>query len=113
VNILYVSHTMPQYGENLVLVGSARDGDQAGGLPLDDIGEIVWTDTFDGVTSVLVDDDDDPKRLNYPVRNLQPGWHQMGFKASDKGGNWSPGVTVNILVTETRYDVFMPSLVTP
>jgi hypothetical protein len=108
VNILYVSHTMPQYGENLVLVGSARDGDQAGGLPLDDIGEIVWTDTFDGVTSVLVDDDDDPKRLNYPVRNLQPGWHEFGFKASDKGGNWSPGVSVRILVTEIRYEVFLP-----
>ena len=43
----------------------------------------------------------------------QPGWAQFGFKAKDKGGNWSPGVTVNILVAETRYGVFMPAVVNP
>jgi len=109
--IVYVSHNMPQYGEELVLLGSAWDNDHIDGMPYEDIAEVVWTDTYDGVTSVIDDGDFDPKRLNYPVRNLQPGWHEFGFKASDKGGRWSPGVSVKILVTEVRYDVFLPAAV--
>lgn len=111
--ILYVSSTRPQYGDELLIVGDAWDNDHIGGLPLDDIAEVVWTDTFNGVEIVIDDGDDDPKRLNYPVKNLQPGWHQMGFKASDKGGKWSPGVTVGIMVYETRYDVMLPAVVNP
>ena len=79
-------------------------------LPLDDIAETEWTDTYMGITTVLEDDDVHPKSLNYPVRNLQPGWHQIGFKASDKGGRWSPGVSVNILVTDGTNLVFVPLL---
>ena len=111
--ILYVSSTRPQYGDELVLIGSAWDNDHIDGLPYEDIAEVVWTDTFDGVTNVIDDGDDDPKRLNYPVRNLQPGWHQMGFKASDKGGRWSPGVTVGIMVYEVRHDIFLPVSINP
>ena len=111
--IVYVSHTMPQYGEDLLLIGSAWDTDHIDGTPYEDIGEVVWYDTFDGVTNVIDDGDDDPKRLNYPVRNLQPGWHEFTFKASDKGGRWSPGASVNILVTEVRHDIFMPVSINP
>ncbi len=106
--IIYISHSMPQYGEDLVLVGTAWDNDYIDGLPFEDIDQLVWTDTFNGVTTVIDDGDDNPKRLNYPVRNLQPGWHSFGFKASDKGGRWSPGVNISILVTEVRYDLFLP-----
>jgi hypothetical protein len=108
VNIIYVSHTMPQYGEDLLIVATARDGDHLGGLPETDIDEMVWYDTFDGVTTVIDDGDGDPKRMNYPVRNLAPGWHDFTFKAKDKGGRWSPGASVSILVAETRYEVFIP-----
>jgi hypothetical protein len=110
VSILYVSDTMPQVGEDLLIVAAARDGDQVGDLPVNDIGETEWTDTYMGVTTVLEDEDGDPKRLNYPVRNLQPGWHTIGFSASDKGGKWSPGATVNILVLNAASNnvVFIP-----
>lgn len=111
--IVYVSSIRPQYGDELVLVGSAWDNDHVDGMPLEDIAEVVWTDTFDGVETVIDDGDADPKRLNIPVSNLQPGWHEFGFKASDKGGKWSPGVKVGIMVYEVRYDMMLPAVVNP
>ena len=74
---------------------------------------INFTDTFQGVTSKLEDNDNDPRRLNYPVRNLHPGWHTIGFKASDKGGKWSPGTNIDILVINSNGDnvIFLPLLV--
>jgi hypothetical protein len=111
--ILYVSHTMPQYGEDLVLVGSAWDNDHIDGMPYEDIAEMVWTDTFDGVTTVIDDGDGNPKTLNIPASNLPPGWHQFQFKACDKGGRWSPGVNVIIIVAEERTEYFLPMTLRP
>jgi len=109
-SILYVSDTMPQHGEDLLIIGTARDGDHVDGQPTEDIADYEWTDTYGEVTTVIEDDDNDPKRLNYPVRNLQPGWHTIGFKAADKGGKWSPGTSVNVLVLNSAGSnvIFIP-----
>ncbi len=108
VSILFVSDLIPYIDDQLIVIASARDGDHLDGLPLEDIGDSEWTDTYMGITTVLEDDDFNPKRFNYPVRNLAPGWHTLGFKASDKGGRWSPGVTVNIVVNDGTNVVFLP-----
>ena len=42
---------MADYDDDLLFVGSARDGDHIDGLPLEDIDGFLWTDTFDGVTT--------------------------------------------------------------
>jgi hypothetical protein len=107
-SILYVSNMMPFVDEPILVIGSARDGDHVGLPPLEDIGDMEWTDTYMGITQVLEDDDGDPKRLNIPAHNLQPGWHGIEFKASDKGGNWSNGARVDILVTDGTNVVFLP-----
>ena len=92
------------------MVGRPRDGDHLDGLPLEDIAEVVWT--LDGASTPVTFEEDDgdfePKRLNYPVRNLAPGWHEFSFKASDKGGRWSPGVSVNIFVAEQLHRIYLP-----
>jgi hypothetical protein len=104
--ILYVSTKMVRDEEELVLIGTARDGDHVGEPPEDDIAEYEWTITYNGVTTVIDDGDDNPKQLNIPRGNLHPGWQGIGFRAKDKGGRWSPGVTVDIFVLENP--IFIP-----
>ena len=99
---------MPHIDDDLLIIGSAWDNDQIDGLPYEDIAEYDWTDTYMGITQVLEDGDGDPKRLNIPAGNLHPGWHGIGFKASDKGGKWSNGANVNILVTDGTNVIFLP-----
>ena len=109
VSILYVSHDWIDLSETtedemILLVGTARDGDHIGGLPEDDIAEVEWT--LDG--EVVDDGDSEPKRLNYPVKNLQPGWHNFSFRAKDKGDRWSPGVSAEVFVAGKLHRVYFP-----
>ncbi|MCB8921565.1 MAG: hypothetical protein H6662_08290 [Ardenticatenaceae bacterium] len=103
-SILYVSHTMADYEDTLLLIGSARDGDHVGDKPEDDIGGYEWTDTFDGITTIV----GTQKQLSLPVNNAPPGWHQFQFRAKDKGGNWSPGVDVQIWIVEELHQAYLP-----
>jgi hypothetical protein len=103
-SILHVSHTMADYDDTLLLIGSARDGDQVDGPPHEDIAEVSWTDTFNGVTTVV----GDQRELNVPASSFQPGWHSFSFQAKDKGGRWSPGVTVDIWIVEELHQTFLP-----
>jgi hypothetical protein len=105
VSILYISHTMADFEDDLLFVGSARDGDHVDGLPHEDIAEVLWTDTFDGVTTVV----GNQKQLNIPAQNLQPGWHTFTFSAKDKGGRWSPGVSFDVWIVEELSQVFLPA----
>jgi hypothetical protein len=107
--IVYVStkFVRPE-DDGLVLLGSAWDNDRIDGTPYEDIAEVEWTITYDGVTQVIDDGDNDPKRLNLPRGNLHPGWQQFAFRAKDKGGKWSPGATVDILVLDNP--IFIPIL---
>jgi hypothetical protein len=107
-SIIYVSNIMPYIEDDVLILGAAWDNDHIDGTPLEDIADYEWTDTYLGITTVLEYDDGNPKRLNIPAGNLHPGWHGIGFKASDKGGRWSPGASVNILVTDGTNVVFLP-----
>ena len=91
--------------------GVAWDRDHLGGLPLDDIVDFEWTDTFNGVVTVIDDGNGNPKNLTIPAADLPLGWHQITFKALDGEGNWSNGSTVNIVVVEKRYDAALPMLI--
>ena len=39
---------------------------------------------------------------------FQPKWVEFTFKAKDKGGRWSPGVTVQIWIVDELHQVFVP-----
>jgi hypothetical protein len=104
--ILYISHTMADYDDDLLFIGSARDGDHIDGLPYEDIDGYLWTDTFDGVTTVV----GDQKQLNMPARNLHPGWHTISFSAKDKGGRWSPGATFDLWIVEELHQTYLPAI---
>ncbi len=104
VSILYASHWVADYEDTLTFIGSARDGDHAGGPPEDDIDEVLWTDTFNGVTTFLSNE----KGWSHPGSNFQPGWHSFQFQAKDKGGNWSPGVDVQVWIVEELHQTFLP-----
>ena len=95
--------------ELLLLIGDAWDNDRIDGTPYEDIDE-SRLDPGRVEMSLLNTEDDDfvPKRLNYPVRNLDPGWHEFSFKAKDKGGRWSPGVDVQIFVAEQLHRIYLP-----
>jgi hypothetical protein len=58
------------------------------------IAEVVWTDTYNSVTTVVGND----MTMRMPPGNFKPGWHNFSFKAKDKGGKWSPGVSVKVLI---------------
>jgi hypothetical protein len=105
--ILYASHTMADYDDTLLFVGSAKDGDHIDGSPYEDIDELLWTDTLDGVTTTV----GTQKQLNIPAKNLQPGWHEFTFSASDKGGRWSPGASVTVWIAEEFYYNYLPVVV--
>lgn len=104
VSLLYVSHTMADYDDELMFIGSAKDGDYEGDLPQNDIDGYLWTDTLNGVTTEL----GTQKQLNMPARNLQPGWHSFSFSAKDKAGNWSPGVKFEVWIVEELHQAFLP-----
>ncbi|MCB9422607.1 MAG: hypothetical protein H6667_22585 [Ardenticatenaceae bacterium] len=104
--ILFISHTMADYDDELTFIGSARDGDHIDGLPLEDIDGYLWTDTIDGVTTEI----GDQKQVNMPARNLAPGWHTISFSAKDKGGRWSPGATFEIWIVEELHQTYLPSV---
>ena len=95
---------MADYDDTLLFVATARDGDSVGELPQDDIGEYRWTDTFNGVTTII----GNQKQLNIPARNLHPGWHSFTFSAKDKSGNWSPGVSFEVWIVEELHQYYMP-----
>ena len=106
--------------ETLLLVGSAWDNDYLEGPPYEDIADMVWT--IDGVDVLNNDPNDpnsspdidpDPKRLNIPTSHLATGWHSFSFKASDKGGRWSPGVSVDVFVAKKLYRVYLPTMIQP
>ena len=112
-SILYINRTLIGITNNdtLVLVGTAK-----GYGANSEIEEVEWSVIPPGTTEPFVIGNeqilqiDAQELVNKPgwAGDGQPGWAQFGFKAKDKGGNWSPRVTVNILVSETRYEVFLP-----
>ena len=104
VQLLYISHEMADYEDTLVFIATARDGDSVGDLPQDDIGAYRWTDTFNGVTTVI----GTQKQLNMPASSFQPGWHTFTFSAKDKSGNWSPGVSFDVWIVEELHQLFLP-----
>jgi hypothetical protein len=101
--IVYVSHTMADYDDTLVLVGSARDGDHIDGLPLEDIESVLWVDTFDGTEY-------DQRQWIIPANSLQPGWHEFTFSAKDKRGNKSPDVSVTVWIAEEFHHLYLPAI---
>jgi hypothetical protein len=103
VEIIYVSHTMADYDDTLVLIGSARDGDQIDGLPLEDISEVLWVDLFDGTEY-------DQRKWVIPAASLQPGWHEFTFSAKDKGGRKSPEVSVTVWIAEEFHHIYLPTI---
>ncbi len=103
-SILYASHTVADYEDTLNLVGSARDGDHAGKMPLDDISEVLWTDTVNDVTTTVVDE----KTLTLQLDGLETGWHTFNFSANDNAGNWSSPVSVDVWIVEDLHQVYLP-----
>jgi hypothetical protein len=99
-SILYVSSTYADDDEEVILVGSARDGDHIDGLPYEDIAEVVWTLNDEVVGTEAT--------LRMPPGNMHPGWQHFQFKASDKGGRWSPGAEVLIYIVEELSKIFLP-----
>ena len=104
VQVLYISHEVAEYGDTLLFIATARDGDSVGDLPQDDIGGYRWTDTFNGATTVI----GNQKQLNVPASNFQPGWHSFTFSAKDKSGNWSPGVSFEVWIVEEFHQLYLP-----
>ncbi len=117
-SILYVNRTLIGITNNdtLVLVGTAK-----GYGANSEIEEVEWSVIPPGATEPIVIGNeqilqiDAQELVNKPgwAGDGQPGWAQFGFKAKDKGGNWSPSVTRDILVAETRYDIFLPITIDP
>ncbi len=104
VQILYISHEVAEYGDTLLFIATARDGDSVGDLPQDDIGGYRWTDTFNGTPTIV----GTQKQLNLPASNFQPGWHSFTFSAKDKNGNWSPGVSFEVWIVEEFHQLYLP-----
>ena len=48
------------------------------------------------------------RTLRLPPGNMHPGWKHFQFKASDKGGRWSPGADVYIFIAEEVSNVYLP-----
>lgn len=103
-SILYTSHTIADYEDTLLIVGSARDGDSAGAPAHEDIDKFLWTSTVDGVTTTISDE----KTLNMATEDLGTGLHTITFSASDMAGNWSKGVSVEIFIVEELHQAFLP-----
>ena len=116
-SILYVNRIIVGVtnDDTLILVGTAKGYGTNG-----EIEEVQWSVIPPGATEPIVIGNEQILQIsaqdlvNKPgwAGDGQPGWAQFGFKAKDKGGNWSPGASVKILIADTRYDVFMPTIVT-
>jgi hypothetical protein len=105
--IEYVSAIKVFLDEDLLVTGSGRDRDYLGGLPVDSIVEIEWTHTFDGISTVVDDGDEDPFTLNMAAGSMAIGDHTFGFRVKDNEGNWSPAANADIQVRKL-YRVFVP-----
>jgi hypothetical protein len=88
VNITFISSQSITVEDQLVMIAEAFAPEGS------EIVEVVWTLTYQGVTTVVGSD----YTLNVQPGNLHPGWQQFVFKAKDKGGRWSPGVSVMVWV---------------
>jgi len=107
-SVLYVNQTVFSIAadDSVVLLGSARDSGANAGIE-----EYGWWYKAPGS-----DPDAEGVRIGYdqklelPAGQLpgQPGWAQIVFKAKDKSGNWSPGVTVDVWVVQELHKSFMP-----
>jgi hypothetical protein len=96
-SILYVSaSTVEQLaGDELTLVGSARDFN-AGGIVA-----YKWTSSIDGVVGI-------EKTLKVPAAALSRGKHTFHFTALDAEGRWARGDDVEVVVVEQLYRVMLP-----
>jgi hypothetical protein len=89
-DIVYVSSSSIFVDEELVLVGQAVAPEGS------EIVEVLWTHTYNGVTTEVGSD----LVLRMQPGNLHPGWQQFNFSGKDKEGRWSPGISVMILVVD-------------
>jgi hypothetical protein len=105
VRIIYVSSYFADDDDEVVLIGSARDGDHVDGLPHEDIAEVQWLLIGEDESVEIVGTE---RTLRLPPGNMHPGWKHFQFKASDKGGRWSPGADVYIYIAEEVSNVYLP-----
>lgn len=104
-SILYASALAIELGDELTLIGSARDNDHLGDGP--GIVEYAW----------YVDDQTEPaytgKDWKFRVQDMKPGVHTFGFAGKDNEGNWSGRSTVNVLVVEELHILNLPIMARP
>ena len=110
--IVSINNMTPLMTEDLVLTGDAWDTDSFGGLPEELIVDVEWSHTFDGVTAVVDDGDEDPLTLVMPAGSLQPGLHSFSFRARDNEGVWSEPASVEVQVKAVFY-IYLPFYVGP
>lgn len=116
-SILYVNQTVISIAEDetLVMVGSARDSGANAGIvayqwllkPLDSTIDPVVVSTQQKLEISATDLVNQP---GWAPRQGQPGWAEFTFRAKDKDGNWSPGVTVQVWIVERFYTTYLPTV---
>jgi hypothetical protein len=97
--VAYASHTVIAYGDDLHLVGVARDHDRVG----QGIVAYRWESDVDGVLG-------DKQVLDIPASSLTPGFHTLTFSAQDGEGNWSSGAEVRVFVVVELHQMFFPQI---
>ncbi|MBE2221821.1 MAG: hypothetical protein IAF02_09785 [Anaerolineae bacterium] len=112
-SILYVNSTILSLAtdDSLMLVGSAKGFGSSG-----EIEETVWlVKPLGAETEPVVIGTEKMLQLQAAEIINQLGladgnskWVEFTFKAKDKGGRWSPGVTVQIWIVDELHQVFLP-----
>jgi hypothetical protein len=100
--IQYVSALAVEIGDELYLVGGAKDNDRMG--EGEEIVEYAWY--IDGATTPAFTGRD----WKFRTTNMQPGFHSFSFTAKDNEGNWSKRKSVTIMVVEELHFNYMPAI---
>ncbi len=98
--ILYVSAMAVEIGDELHLIGGAKDNDRLGEGA--EIVEYAWF--VDDATIPTYTDKD----WQFLTTDLSPDFHTFSFAAQDNEGNWSKRKTVVIMVVEELHYLHLP-----
>jgi hypothetical protein len=100
--ILYASTLAIELGDEITLLGTARDTDHLGeGAQIVEYGWYINNETEPAYTG---------RDWKWRVTNIRPGFHSFGFAGKDNEGNWSKKATVTIMVVEELHTLHLPTI---